>query len=107
MFIAGVGVLAVFSVVVAVLGAYHGHMPFSPARNGFGDELAAIGQPIEDVTLADAPYVTVEPQKDRHGSRSRSTTGSSCSPKAGSTSTPEVIARFASCSIGTPATASR
>ena len=66
-FIAVVGALAVFSVVVAVLAAYHGHMPFSPARNGFGDELAAIGQPIEDVTLADSPYVTVEPQSDVTG----------------------------------------
>ena len=66
-FLAVVGVLAVFSVVVAVLGAYHGHMPFSPTRNGFGDELAALSQPIEDVTLADAPYVTAEPQKDLTG----------------------------------------
>ena len=67
LFVAVVGVLAAFSALVSVLGAYHGHMPFSPARNAFGNELAAIGEPVEDVTLADAPYVTVEPQTDLTG----------------------------------------
>ena len=65
-FLTVVGVLAVFSVVVAVLGAYHGHMPFHRLATGSVTS-SPRSQPIEDVTLADVPYVTAEPQKDLTG----------------------------------------
>ena len=66
-FLACVGVLSVFSVVLAILAAYPGHFPFTVPPNGFGRELASIGQPIEDAALSSSPYVLVEPSVGNTG----------------------------------------
>jgi hypothetical protein len=62
-----VGVLAVCSLVVAVLAGYQDRWPFTDERNGFGTALADVTSPISDVALSGAPYVTMEPAAKHSG----------------------------------------